>query len=190
MTDAPHCDLCRRRPPAGFSLAGLSCCGTCAEGFLFDALHNWSLKLTSEQSREMVPTGGKPRTMTVTRIGVEFGTRGPDTAFDLGVRARLRREEGWVFRWLGFGRDPEVGDPLFDDFVHIEAKEGDLVPLIADEGLQGAIMEIVGSGTLEVQPHSVLATLVLRGSDLTTETAERLVVAIAVHLVRARYAGP
>lgn len=88
--------------------------------------------------------GDNPTTYLGLQIHIDL-PRAPDAAAHFGREVRGIPLLEWL--GLGSGKDHEVGDPLFDDAVWITEDEGtDIAALLADEGVQTAIMELVSRG--------------------------------------------
>jgi len=155
-------------------LCGFDLCAPCHMGASFEAnLARWSLELQSKTWHETHTYNGQTETISYLEARIafpspvdaraHFGT-GPTSNHhsDLGSDAGLwQRLSDWFNP-----KDLEVGDPLFDDAVFISEPEGDeLRRLLADEGVQTAIMELVsrggvrlGDGWVRIRRESITTT--------------------------------
>lgn len=150
----PSCILCDS-DAAVDRLCGFDLCAPCRLGADLEAnLARWGLSLEKREWQETRRVNDRTETVYFLEALVRYPSVVDARAhFGTGPTAEhaARRDPDatlWqrVVEWFA-PRDIEVGDALFDDAVFIAEPEGDqLEDLIADEGVQTAIMELVAAG--------------------------------------------
>jgi len=150
------CDLCLQlmgdRP---YRLAGLNVCAGCHRGALGAAWEAWGISGTTDHRTEWVRSGDNRRLVQYSEYHLTHATPS-----ELTARFNRQWDVPFFLKWLGIGtpNDPEVGDPLFDDFVHIEADPDRVKRFLADEGVQTAVMSVIGAelgGSLRLDGRAV-----------------------------------
>ncbi len=150
-------------------------CPSCTTD-LQPGLERWGLSLEHKRWEQTV---GKdpPERVDCLEAMVEFPSA-PD------ARAFFRKEDGFDRLVQFFKRDePQGGDPLFDRAVFVENGKGEqLRPLLEDEDVQSAIMELVFAGGVQLgEGWARVRRMSKVGIPLLEEEALPLVV-LAVHI--------
>lgn len=179
------CELCLAEiPDSPFRAAGMDICRICWTGGLDQACAAWGLRMDAKHWTEWVSSGSDSSNRVLrqySEVRIDLCTRNPATArFD-----REHPPPKWI-RWLGLGgaKDLQIGDPLFDDYVRINPFEGDVLGLLADEGLQTGISTVTAEGGRVEIGHDYVFVRQSQGESAVVDQGEinARVVAIAVHV--------
>ena len=177
------CELCLTRSTnQPYRAAGLDICKVCWTGNLADALDAWGFQMEAEHKTEWVKSGDNQVLRQRATIAITLKKPCPVTV----EFSRQQPVPKWL-QWLGFKNDdPEVGDPLFDDYVEVRAHAGDAIALLSSEGLQTGISSITADGGRVSIKHRDLNIRQSWGESEMPDHGEVncRAVAIAVHLER------
>jgi hypothetical protein len=183
MSTSRPCELCGNDAGGhGFNrVAGLDVCDGCLYGDMETRLGHLGIKVGGKATQVERQVGGCYRTGTV------------QTFYEIEVAGNCRATSGFALAFSRetfgekllklFTREIQVGDPLFDDHVFIRAKGDERAArtFLDDEGVQSAIMELVGvEGHVTIEDGSIgVFTIQEEYSAL-----ERCQLAVACLLVR------
>lgn len=124
-------------------MCGFDVCDPCRLGGGLTLAHErHGLVMHTETSKHQTRHNDRTVTTYVLEVRIDL----PEAP---AAHAHFGRDAGGspLMKWLGWGLDHQVGDPLFDDAVLISNEGGtDLKPLLADVDVQTAIMELVEGG--------------------------------------------
>lgn len=181
---AVPCVLCvTRSSERPYRVAGLDACEACFSGDLAPADEAWGLTREARHWTEWRKAGDDSILVQVSDISLTLSVAAP-----FEVRFTRQWTPARWLRWLiGGPRDPEVGDPLFDDFVHVGTTRPEVVEFLRDEGLQAAIMSVVGAelgGSCEIAGRSVHVQTANDDGAMALSELEALTTAIAVQVER------
>jgi hypothetical protein len=157
--------------------SGFDVCGSCRVGNHDAGLERWGLSLDVERSKRTSGSGEQSKTIYVLEATVRFPT-------PLSARAHFRQETGFDRLWQMVARsEPQGGDPLFDRAVFIEQAYGsDLPTVLADEGVQGAILELVATGGVRLGQGWVRVRRTEADGPPPLEDVATDLILLAVHL--------
>jgi hypothetical protein len=137
-----------------------------------------------------VRSGGQSRDVKVTLCHLRVSVHHPHAVDARGsFTAEPERPLLWLPAWLQPRRvstDVEVGEPSFDDVVHVRSDAPDPLRLaLADEAIQTAITEMIYDGKVQLEPGVVIAEIWREGVAPDGEKMTREAVLLALHLDRA-----
>jgi len=173
------CDFCEQPSPDGTydRVVGLDMCTDCRQFGIRDPLSARGYRVLFKQWTTFSNSERSPYHYRVTVV----------LPVTLEVRLRCARE-GWQHRLVKlFRSELQVGDPLFDDLIHVgSAPSAALADLLASEGLQSAILAVGVSGTFTLQDNQ-LEGYYRSAMPLSTDEAKTLIheqAGGAIHVVR------
>jgi hypothetical protein len=160
--------------------SGLDICAACGQGHHLEArIKRWGLNVEERRWSETRRSGETTYTVHFLELQVSFPS-------PVQACATFRKETTFDRVTKFFGRyEPQGDEELFDRSVFVAAASGlDVDPLISDETVQSAIMELVCDGGVRMENTSVVAERV----DMTEETELHQLtlslVLLAIHLER------
>lgn len=129
--------------------SGMGMCDVCYHGDMQSARERQDMDYSVRREQRTVRTENSSKVIHLMHISARLH------GLEQGWRGLLKREGQYLgasmVRGLadavGLG-DPKVGDPLFDDFIHIKTRDGgELMGLLTEQaGSQDAIMELLADG--------------------------------------------
>ncbi len=149
----------------------------CGMGQLHVGLERWGLDLVQRRWQEQVGTGELAPIREWLEIRVSFPT-------PVSARAFFRTEDGFD-RLVQFFRHNETqsGDATFDHAVYVENARGtELERLLGNQGVQQAIMDLVGTGGVSLRDGCLVAKRVADDGYPSFEKTGVPLVLLAVHL--------